>query len=132
MASQISMPQSGSFSASRTMRAAWRLRIRLGTVGFAACAAGFTASQRHRMAVLSAALRFAWISRIVAGASGRQVCPAWRRPPQSCPGLFADNLDEVADRLDQAFEGLAADQVRTNRLSRTMASFDYRRRSAAD
>lgn len=28
-------------------------------------------------------------------------------------GLFADNLDEVADRLDQAFVGLGADQVRT-------------------
>ena len=38
-------------------------------------------SQRHRTALLSAALRFAWISRIVAGASGRQVCPTWRPPP---------------------------------------------------
>jgi hypothetical protein len=28
-------------------------------------------------------------------------------------GLFADNLDEVADRLDQAFANLNADQVRT-------------------
>ena len=28
-------------------------------------------------------------------------------------GLFADNLDEVADRLDQAFTNLNADQVRT-------------------
>jgi integrase len=28
-------------------------------------------------------------------------------------GLFADNLDEVADRLDQAFEGIRADSVRT-------------------
>jgi integrase len=28
-------------------------------------------------------------------------------------GLFADNLDEVADRLDQALKDLAADQVRT-------------------
>ena len=28
-------------------------------------------------------------------------------------GLFADNLDEVADRLDQAFVKLNADQVRT-------------------
>jgi hypothetical protein len=27
-------------------------------------------------------------------------------------GLFADNLDEVADRLDQAFVGFGADQVR--------------------
>ena len=29
------------------------------------------------------------------------------------PGLFADNLDDVADRLDQAFTNLNADQVRT-------------------
>jgi site-specific recombinase XerC len=28
-------------------------------------------------------------------------------------GLFADNLDEVADRLDQAFTNLNADQMRT-------------------
>ena len=28
-------------------------------------------------------------------------------------GLFADNLDDVADRLDQAFTNLNADQVRT-------------------
>ena len=27
--------------------------------------------------------------------------------------LFADNLDEVADRLDQAFANLNADQVHT-------------------
>ena len=45
--------------------------------------------------------------------------------------LFAENLDEVADRLDQSFEGLAADQVRTNRPSGTEASFDYRRPTAA-
>jgi hypothetical protein len=28
-------------------------------------------------------------------------------------GLFADNLDEVADRLDQAFASANADQMRT-------------------
>ena len=28
-------------------------------------------------------------------------------------GLFADNLDQVADRLDQAFTNLNADQMRT-------------------
>jgi hypothetical protein len=28
-------------------------------------------------------------------------------------GLFADNLDEDGDRLDQALKDLAADQVRT-------------------
>jgi integrase len=47
-------------------------------------------------------------------------------------GLFADNLDEVADRLDLAFQGLPADQVRTNRPSGTVASFDYGGRSASD
>lgn len=40
-------------------------------------------------------------------------------------GLFADNLDEIADRLDQAFEGLSADQVRTIGPSAGVASFDY-------
>jgi integrase len=47
-------------------------------------------------------------------------------------GLFADNLDEVADRLDQAIEGLAADQVRTVGPGLGVASFDYRRQSGAD
>jgi hypothetical protein len=47
-------------------------------------------------------------------------------------GLFADNLDEVADRLDQAFQGLAADQVRTIGPNPVVTSFDYRRQSAAD
>ena len=47
-------------------------------------------------------------------------------------GLFADNLDEVADRLDQALEGLAADQVRTIGADPVVTSFDYRRQSAAD
>ncbi|HWI01075.1 MAG TPA: tyrosine-type recombinase/integrase [Propionibacteriaceae bacterium] len=47
-------------------------------------------------------------------------------------GLFADNLDEVADRLDQAFEDLAADQVRTIGPDSLVTSFDYRRRSAAE
>jgi integrase len=47
-------------------------------------------------------------------------------------GLFADNLDEVADRLDQAVEELAADQVRTIASNPVVTSFDYRRRSASD
>ena len=47
-------------------------------------------------------------------------------------GLFADNLDEVADRLDQAFDGLRADQVRTIGPKSSVTSFDYRRQSAAD
>ena len=48
------------------------------------------------------------------------------------PGLFSDNLDEVADRLDQAVEGLAADQVRTIGPDSAVVSFDYRRRSGSD
>jgi hypothetical protein len=47
-------------------------------------------------------------------------------------GLFADNLDEVADRLDQALKDLAADQVRTIGSDSSVALFDYRRQSAAD
>jgi integrase len=47
-------------------------------------------------------------------------------------GLFADNLDEVADRLDQAFDGLRADQMRTIGPRSGVTSFDYRRQSAAD
>ena len=47
-------------------------------------------------------------------------------------GLFADNLDEVADRLDQAFEGLRADQLRTIGRTSGVASLDYRSKSTAD
>jgi len=47
-------------------------------------------------------------------------------------GLFADNLDEVADRLDQAFQGMSADQVRTFGPSSGVASFDYHRRTGSD
>jgi site-specific recombinase XerC len=47
-------------------------------------------------------------------------------------GLFANNLDEVADRLDQAFDGLRADQVRTTGPKSSVTSFDYRHQSAAD
>jgi hypothetical protein len=66
--------------ASRLMSAR-RLWIRLRDCGLRGLRGGFTAIQRQQTALLSAALRFAWISRIVAGASGRQVCPAWRPPP---------------------------------------------------
>jgi integrase len=47
-------------------------------------------------------------------------------------GLFTDNLDEVADRLDQAFEGLGADQMRTISQISGVASLDYRHSQAAD
>ncbi len=46
-------------------------------------------------------------------------------------GLFADNLDDVADRLDQAFGSLGADQLRTEapgsrwRRSMTVAERAY-------
>ncbi len=44
-------------------------------------------------------------------------------------GLFTDNLDDVADRLDQAFEGLGADQMRTVGPIPDVASLDYRHTS---
>jgi hypothetical protein len=44
-------------------------------------------------------------------------------------GFLADNLDEVADRLSQAFKGLAAERVRGYRLDSAVTSFDYRRGS---
>ena len=46
-------------------------------------------------------------------------------------GLFADNLDEVADRLDQAFTNLNADQVRTTCARSAVTPLVERRRNAA-
>jgi integrase len=46
-------------------------------------------------------------------------------------GLFADNLDEVADRLDQAFANLDADQVRTLGDGSVVTALNERRRNAS-
>ena len=46
-------------------------------------------------------------------------------------GLFADNLDEVADRLDQAFTNLNADQVRTKAARSAVTPVVERRRNTA-
>ena len=46
-------------------------------------------------------------------------------------GLFAYNLDEVADRLDQAFANLNADQVRTMDAEAAVTSLIHHRRNAA-
>ena len=47
-------------------------------------------------------------------------------------GLFADNLDEVADRLDQAFGSLTADQVRTRPAQPPIAALLQHRRIGSD
>ena len=46
-------------------------------------------------------------------------------------GLFPDNLDEVADRLDQASTNLNADQVRTTAARSAVTPLVERRRNAA-
>ena len=46
-------------------------------------------------------------------------------------GLFPDNLDEVADRLDQASTNLNADQVRTIAARPAVTPLVERRRNAA-
>ena len=46
-------------------------------------------------------------------------------------GLFADNLDEVADRLDQTFTNLNADQMRTTDARSAVTPLGERRRNAA-
>ncbi len=47
-------------------------------------------------------------------------------------GLFADDLDEVADRLDQAYEGHSADRLETTGPNSSVTSFDCPRRPASD
>lgn len=47
-------------------------------------------------------------------------------------GLFADNLDEVADRLDQAFAGLNADQARTAHGTTSVRAISAPAQPAAD
>jgi integrase len=47
-------------------------------------------------------------------------------------GLFGDDLDALADRLDEAFEGLNADQVRTDPGSARVVPWDGTRPRAAD
>lgn len=46
-------------------------------------------------------------------------------------GLFSDNLDEVADRLDQAFSGLTADQMRTRPTESTVRPLIRHRETGA-
>jgi hypothetical protein len=47
-------------------------------------------------------------------------------------GLFADNLDDVADRLGQAVANLNADQVRTTGARAAVTPLVERSRNAAD
>jgi hypothetical protein len=118
------MPQSGSFHASTTMRAAscplGGCGFDFGTVGFAACVAGFTASQRQRTALLKAALRFAWISRTVDGANGRQVCPAWRRPPHRSrhrrSWAYSDSRVSASSRLTDTAPSTGVEQLPSGSL----------------
>ena len=44
-------------------------------------------------------------------------------------GLFGDDLDAVAQRLDQAVSGRVADQVRTTGTAETVTPLPPRRRS---
>jgi site-specific recombinase XerC len=47
-------------------------------------------------------------------------------------GLFGDDLDAVADRLDEAFQRRSADQVRTTASGETVKPLRRERRKGSD
>jgi hypothetical protein len=87
MASQINMPQSGSFQASTQMRAASSvfggLGLGGGAAGGLALSIGLTLIHFQRTALAQAPLRIASIWRTVAGASGLHWCGR-QRASQLC------------------------------------------------